>query len=121
MTTHHPAGSVHGSLSIDFSTIADEVRQEKAYAQEGHAARTLLREADLRIVLIVMKAGSRMKDHLAKDTASIQTISGHVTLRLPDRRVDLSPGGLLILERGLTHDVEATTDSVFLLTLGWTG
>jgi quercetin dioxygenase-like cupin family protein len=95
------------------------MRQEEAYAREGHTARTLVREDDLRIVLITMKAGSRIPEHHLDDTASIHALGGHLRLHLPDRVVELPAGRLVVLERGLRHDVEAVLESAFLLTLGW--
>ena len=95
------------------------MRGEDDYARNGHTARTLVREADLRIVLIVMKSGSVVKEHRADETASIHSLAGHVRLRLPDRVADLPAGKLLVLERGLQHNVEALEESTLLLTLGW--
>lgn len=111
---------------IDLTAIGQEMRTEEAYVREGHTARTLVREHDLRVVLIVMKAGSRMAEHSANETVSIQPLSGRLRLQLPrlarqreDRIVDLPVGRLLVLERGNEHDVEAIDDSAFLLTFGW--
>jgi quercetin dioxygenase-like cupin family protein len=97
------------------------MRGEDAYRREGHTARTLVREEDMRIVLVVMSAGARIKEHRANETVSIQALRGQVRLRLPDRTADLPAGRLLVLERGLPHDVEAVSESAFLLTLGWHG
>jgi quercetin dioxygenase-like cupin family protein len=109
----------HQGAIFDLAAIDAEMRREDAYARVGHTARTLVREEDLRIVLIVMKAGGRMAEHQASDTASIHALSGHVRLRLPEKTVDMPAGRLLVLERGLRHDVEAVAESAFLLTLGW--
>lgn len=111
---------------FDFATICQEMRTEDAYLREGHTARTLVREHDLRVVLVAMKAGSRMAKHIANETVSIQTITGCLRLQLPrlarqreDRMVDLPVGRLLVIERGNEHDVEAVGESAFLLTFGW--
>ncbi len=109
----------HQGPVFDLADISAEMRREDAYQRDGHTARTLIREDDMRIVLIVMRAGARMAEHRANDTASIHALSGHVRLRIPDNAVDLPAGSLLVLERGLRHDVEAVTESAFLLTLGW--
>lgn len=110
----------------DFATIDQEMRSEPAYLREGHTARALVREHDLRVMLIVMKAGSRITKHIANETVSIQTLAGRLRLQLPrlarqreDRIVDLPMGRLLVLDRGIEHDVEAVEDSAFLLTFGW--
>jgi quercetin dioxygenase-like cupin family protein len=73
----------------------------------------------MRVVLVVMNVGARLAEHRANETASIHALRGHVRLKLPDRTADLPAGGLLVLERGLRHDVEAVAESTFLLTLGW--
>ncbi len=110
--------TTRGSIS-DLAAIDPELRAEDAYAREGHTARTLVRESDVRIVLVVMKAGARIAEHHANETAVVQALTGHVRLRLPDKTADLPAGRLLALDPGLQHDVEAIVDSAFLLTLGW--
>ncbi len=105
--------------ALDLAAVDAELRAEAAYLRDGHTARTLAREADLRIVLVAMKAGARIAEHRANETAAVQALSGHMRLHLPDTTTDLHAGQLLVLERGLKHDVEAVTDSAFLLTLGW--
>ena len=107
------------STAFEIVDIAREMRAEDTYARDGHTARTLVREADLRIVLMVMRAGSIMKEHRVAETASVHSLTGHVRLRLPDGVADLPSGRLLVLERGLLHNVEALEESTLLLTLGW--
>lgn len=109
----------HQAVVFDLAAIEAEMRHEDAYEREGHTARTLVREQDMRIVLIVMRAGARIAEHRVNDTASIHALRGNLQLRLPDTTVDLAAGTLLVLERGVKHDVEAVADNTFLLTLGW--
>jgi quercetin dioxygenase-like cupin family protein len=113
-----PHSLVQGT-TFDIAPIAAEMRAEGVYDRDGHTARTLVRETDLRVVLVVMKGGGIIKEHRANETASIHVLSGHVCVRLRDRSVDLPIGRVLVLERGLPHNVEATEESAFLLTLGW--
>jgi quercetin dioxygenase-like cupin family protein len=117
-TMSNPESSQPGAVFAVAAVEAD-MRQEDAYRRDGHTARTVVREEDLRVVLIVMKAGARLAEHQASDTAVIHALSGHVRLRLTGTITDLPSGRLLVLERGLRHDVEAMVDSAFLLTLGW--
>ena len=109
----------HRGAVFDLAAIDAEMRREEAYRRDGHTARTLVREEDMRIVLVVMRAGARIAEHRANDTASILVLSGTLRLRLPENAADLPAGRLLVLERGLRHDVEAVLESAFLLTLGW--
>lgn len=103
---------------FDLAAIARDMRESDAYRHTGHTARTIVREPDLRIVLVVMRGGSVIKEHKADDTTSVQALMGRMRLRLPERVAALSAGALLVLERGLPHTVEADEDSTFLLTLG---
>jgi len=113
-----PTAPEHG-VTFDLAHVARELRAEDPYLREGQTARTLIRTPDLRIVLIALKRGKTISEHHASVTASVQTLSGHLRLQLPDRTVDVAEGQLLVLGAGLPHDVCAETDSTFLLTLGW--
>ncbi len=113
-----PTTPEHGT-TFELARIAGELRAEEPYLRDGHAARTLIRTPDLRIILIAIGAGKTISEHHTSVTASVQTLSGHVRLHLPDRTVDVSQGQLLVLGAGLSHDVHAEVDSAFLLTLGW--
>lgn len=106
---------------FDLAALDAELRTEDAYQRDGHTARTLVREPDLRLVLIVMKAGGRMAKHRVDQTASVHALSGHARLHLPDGVADLSAGLLLVIDRDVEHDVEAVADSTLLLTFGWRG
>ena len=113
-----PAAPDHGSI-FDIRTIIQELQAEDSYVREGRTARTLVRASDLRIVVVAVRAGATISEHHANVTAAVQTLLGHIRLQLPDRRVDLQVGELLVLGAGLSHDVHAEVDSAFLLTLGW--
>jgi quercetin dioxygenase-like cupin family protein len=105
--------------AFDIVDIAREMRAQEAYARDGHTARTLVREADLRVVLMVLNTGSIIKEHRVAETAVVHSLEGHVRLRLPDKVADLPSGRLLVLESDLQHSVEALEESTLLLTIGW--
>jgi quercetin dioxygenase-like cupin family protein len=113
--------SIAGGVAFDLVALDRELRKEAAYEGSGYTSRTLIREQDLRAVLIVMKAGARMADHRAEETASVQALSGRLRLHLPGGPVDLPAGHVLALEANQRHDVEALDESAFLLSLGWRG
>jgi quercetin dioxygenase-like cupin family protein len=113
-----PESPEHGAL-FDLASVEQELRREEVYERNGHAARTLTRVQDLRIVFIAMKAGGRMAEHQANDSASIHVVAGKLELHLPDRKLELTRGQLLVLAAGLRHDVVSSGESAFLLTLAW--
>lgn len=98
----------------------EHLRNEDSWQREtGRSSRTLVKQPDFRIVLVAMKAGTEMKEHRAEGRISIQTITGHLQLKLPTKTVGVPVGHLLALDRGVVHDVEALVESVFLLTICW--
>lgn len=107
-------------LQFDIGEEIAKQRQEDSWLRgTGRSSKTLVKHPDLRIVLISMKANTRMQEHKATARISVQTITGHILLRLPECTADLPAGHLLVLDQCLPHDVEALEDSAFLLTLSW--
>lgn len=86
----------------------------------GRSSETLVKYADFRIVVVLMKPGSHMNDHRADGPISVHCLQGRIRLHLPDgHAAELRPGDILALERCLEHDVEAIEESAFLLTISW--
>ncbi len=106
------------SLEFDLSEQIGLLRNEEAY-QHGRTSKTLVKHPDLRIVLTALKAGQHIQEHKAAGRISVQTVTGHIRMHLPDRTVDLPAGRMLVLDREMPHDVEALEESSFLLTMAW--
>mgnify|MGYP001597843335 CR=1 FL=1 len=112
---------------FDLEQIAREMRREPEYDHDhGGAARTIVRTDDLRVVLIAIRAGAHIAEHVAQATVAIQVLSGRVRVKLPrlarqheDRFEELSPGRLLAIEGGLAHSIEALEETALLVTFGW--
>ena len=96
-----------------------QLTEEEPARRTGRNAKTLVKNKDLRIVLVVLKKGVRMQQHHAAGPISIQTIAGRIRLCLPDQDVELPSGHLLALESYRPHDVEALRDSAFLVSISW--
>ena len=117
--------SIEGTLSgpllqFDLASELDQLHRDESWLQPtGRSSKTLVKHPDLRIVLIAMKANTRMHEHTAAGRISVHALTGHIRLHLPGRIVDLPAGRLLALDQCVPHDVEAAEDSAFLLTLSW--
>lgn len=115
----------HLANSLLCFNLADELRQlreEDSWARgSGRSSKTLAKYPDFRIVLVLMKSGSEMKEHHADARISIQTIQGRVRLQLSDQALELGSGELMCLESGIAHDVKALEESAFLITVSWPG
>src|SRR5512137_2572685 len=117
--------SIDGTLSgpllqFDLASELDQLHRDESWLHPaGRSSKTLVKYLDLRIVLIAMKANTRMHEHTAAGRISVHSLNGHIRLHLPERVVDLPAGNLLALDQCVSHDVEAFEDSAFLLTLSW--
>jgi quercetin dioxygenase-like cupin family protein len=87
----------------------------------GRSSKTLLNSAACGILLVAMKEGTVTKEHRVDGRITIHTLVGHLRLKLSDKTVEVPPGNLLMLERGIAHDIQAVEKSVFLLTMCWHG
>jgi quercetin dioxygenase-like cupin family protein len=85
----------------------------------GVFSKTLVKEADMRVVLSIMEPGARMKSHHADGSMSVQVLRGAVRLRAENADHELRSGQILTLLPSICHDVRASEPSVVLFTLSW--
>ena len=103
---------------FDLPQEIDQLKRKGSW-QSGRNAKTLLKRPDLRVVLTILKANALVHEHRVRGRVVVHTVSGHVRIHVGDRKFNLTAGHLLALEENLAHDVEALTDSAFLLTIVW--
>ncbi len=109
-------------LRFNLSDELRRLREEDSWTRgSGRSSKTLAKYPDFRIVLVLMKPGSEMKEHHADARISIQTIQGKIRLQLSDQALELGSGELMCLESGIAHDVKALAESAFLITVSWPG
>jgi quercetin dioxygenase-like cupin family protein len=112
----HPQPMAASYLEFDIARELEQLHREAGW-QSGQNAKTLVKYGGLQIVLIALKAHSRIPEHHTEGHISIQTVVGHIRVRAQGRSFELRSGGLLALDQGLPHDVEAVEESAFLLTI----
>ena len=116
----YPAPKLSGPcMCFDLAAETKKLRREGIWDIESHNAIALAKYDDLRVVLIAMKAGSRMEGHKAYGSISIHSLTGRLRLHLPDRAVDIAAENLVILGRSQPHNIEALENSSFLLSVSW--
>ena len=105
-------------LRFDIVEEVSRLKSEQPW-QADHTANTLVKYSDLRIVLISLKAGARLHEHQTAGRLAIQALSGEILVHVEAEVIEMSAGKLLALDRDVLHEIEAKTDSVFLLTIVW--
>lgn len=117
-TAERPAQQVIGPvLTYQLDQEIEQLRREDAWSQNGYNAKTLVKETDLRVVLVAMREGSHILKHQAPGRITIHALRGEIRVGASPHLVALPVGSLLTLATGITHDVEALEDSAFLLTI----
>lgn len=114
--TQVPA-TVTTTFSLKSEAIA--LRETPAWRDSGHSAKTLVRTRDARVVLIAMRAGTKISEHKTDHGVSVQVLDGRVQLHMPTERVELGVQEMVFLAAGEPHDVVAQEDSTVLVTISW--
>ncbi len=70
----------------------------------GRSSKTLAKYPDFHVVLVLMKANTRMNEHHVDARISIHALEGRIRVRMSDEVVDVSAGELIALDYAILHD-----------------
>ncbi len=102
---------------VQIAAVAQQLHADEARDDHSHGARTLVRESDLRVVLLAFAPGAKLAQHHVKGSATVQVIDGMIEVGIDGQVIELHAGQLLPIARGVAHDVVAVARSTVLLTL----
>ena len=102
---------------FDLRGIAAGLRDETTPVRDGHRQITIYHKAPFTLVVFDFEAGARLTDHQADAHVTILTLSGLLEVSTSARMHRLPEGSLLVLDRGVRHDVFAPQKSQMLLTV----
>ncbi len=91
--------------------------REMQFTPDGLARRTLLRTANIRVVLFGFAKGQELTEHTSPHCALIQILSGECEFSTAGKTHQLKAGDMLYMPPNLPHGVKATTQFSMLLTL----
>lgn len=104
-------------VSIDLPAFLEQIKQEETWHNSDRNALTVFKTNGMRIVLVALHAGTKIKEHLADGIISVQVLEGIIQFKANDQCINLAQGQMVALQKGITHSVLAKEESVFLLTL----
>lgn len=101
--------------------LQQEIAQANAHKPwaSGIFSKTLLKQHDMRVVLIMMDADAGMHEHHADGSVLVQVLRGKLRIHAQNVAHDLTVGHLLSLPPSVKHDVHTSEPSAFLLTISW--
>lgn len=121
MATNHTYVKTHtlSSPAISFSLSAEyESLYEKAVeAKSRRAGKTLVKEGSLRVTLIALLENAELSAHQVEGAVSIQVARGRARIAADSEIRDLETGDVIVLDREVTHTVEALADCGLLITV----
>jgi len=103
---------------MDKIDIVEELEKIRARNAEVSST-TVLKTDSLRVVLMALKAGAKLHEHHADGRLLLQVLEGEIEFDAENARSRLGAGMLASIEAFVPHAVEASIDTVLLLTIAW--
>jgi len=119
-TKRRPSHQVSGGhLRFNLSEEIAELRADLRQSSGGRSAKTLVKNATLRVTLILAAAKVTIEPAAVAGAATLQMLQGR--LRLPDsgEAQEVGAGELVLLESNLEGPLNIIEESAFLLTVDW--
>jgi quercetin dioxygenase-like cupin family protein len=112
---------MEASANVTHFDLNAEIERFPPNVSSGRRSETLIKTPRLRVVLITMRAGTELREHVAPGTITVQPIRGRFVFTAGDDEREIVAGTLISVEGGVRHAVRALEDGAFLLTIGWSG
>jgi quercetin dioxygenase-like cupin family protein len=112
---HGPLQSFNLDSEVARLRREEEWQQSRRAYQEQRNAITLRKGGGLNLVLFVMKAGERLDEHFAPGPITLIVREGRVRFLAADEAVEAGPETIVTCDAGVSHSVEALTDTVCIL------
>ncbi len=93
------------------------VKETAPAAAHERSSRTLVKEGALRVTLIALRAGGHIAPHHADGPITVHVLEGDIALRAAGTDHRMAPGDLLVVDKGIEHEVRSQGGGTFLLTV----
>ncbi len=103
LETGYKFGEVH--------TLADQIQPAEDHPQ----FRRIFENSNGGVVLLALKAGQKLAEHLAPAELMVHVIEGSIEFTMIDRTHTINAGEFLLVGEGVPHSVIAKADSKVML------
>lgn len=103
---------------VDIGAEGVALLGEPEWTTGDRNSRTLFKADTLRVVLTALRGQAVMQNDDPDEAVSIQPLQGELTVRVGAQDVQVESGDLVCVGEGEPWEVLASTDSLFLLTVG---
>lgn len=102
---------------LDLDEAFEELIEEPHEPVDGHRQITVAHRKGLTVVLFHFEEGGHIPDHEVDAEITIHVLEGELEISTAENDHEVSAGDLLILEPGVSHDVEAREEAKMMLTI----
>lgn len=104
-------------MTFDIPAEIAGMRASEQWKTSRRGAKTLAKNADVRIVLVGLSKGLAIHEHRAEGPITVSVAEGRIHFKVGGEERILARGALLTLGSGITHQLEALEDSAFVVTV----
>lgn len=104
-----------GLMLLDVAAEVARLKQGPQWAAADRHAISLVKDAGLNVMLLVLKRGARLPEHHTKGPIALQVIDGCIQFSAAGQSLRAEAGKLLALDREVPHRMEAVEESTLLL------
>lgn len=104
-------------VSIDLNDFCNQVKKEKPFRESDRNAMTVYKNSQMRIVLIALHEDTIIPRHKAEGVISVHVLDGKIKFSTDSEEMEMGPGRMVTLHKGIPHTVKGLKESVFLLTI----
>jgi len=104
-------------MAFDIPAELREIKAGEQWRTNRRGAKTLVKNDQLRIVLVALSRGMRLDEHKAEGAITVSVAQGKIRFTANGKDSVLAAGALLALAGGIPHAVEALEDTAFVVTV----
>ncbi len=103
--------------SYNLNAQLERLRADSPLEAHGRDSLSLVRDPDIDIVLLVLKAGGHLNEHSAPGPISVLVLEGRIVFTANGQRLEAGVHDLITLPAHAPHAVEALEPSALLITI----
>ncbi|MFA6268563.1 MAG: cupin domain-containing protein [archaeon] len=87
------------------------------YPKSGILSKVLIKAENNEVTLFCMAHGSEMSEHTSTKAGYVNVLEGEGVFNLKGKKIKMTKGTLIYMEKNSVHSLKAKTNTSFLLTL----
>lgn len=104
-----------GCIVVDLADQAARLKRQIDETGRDRESASLVKDYGLNVMLMSLRRGARLHEHITKGPLALQVISGRINFNASGAANEVAAGSMLALDREIIHSLEALDDSMVLL------